>query len=77
PQWIPLRDPNPSNKNDLMDILEKNDITSFKFFKSQNITHGHMSSWGLSDGIISKGGSTRNPSTLDLRPTRRFGAAPG
>ncbi|KNZ63724.1 uncharacterized protein VP01_1109g1, partial [Puccinia sorghi] len=44
----------PSKKTDVVDILKKNNITNFTFFKSQKLTHGHTSSWVLSDGIISK-----------------------
>ena len=44
----------PSKKEDVLGILEANNITSFKFFKSESITHAHMSKWGLSDGIIAQ-----------------------
>ena len=44
----------PSKKDTVFDILDKNDITSFKFFKAKSITHENMSKWGLSDGIITQ-----------------------
>ena len=44
----------PSKKDTVFDILNKNDITSFNFFKAKSITHEHMSKWGLSDGIIAQ-----------------------
>ena len=44
----------PSKKQSVLDILETNDIVSFKLFKSKTITHENMSKWGLSDGIIAQ-----------------------
>ena len=44
----------PSKKDSVFDILDENDITSFRFFKSKTITHEHMSKWGLSDGVITQ-----------------------
>ena len=44
----------PSRRESVMEILESNDIISFKLFESKNITHENMSKWGLSDGIIAQ-----------------------
>ena len=38
----------------VFNILDENDITSFRFFKSKTITHEHMSKWGLSNGVIAQ-----------------------
>ncbi|KNZ49234.1 uncharacterized protein VP01_5133g2 [Puccinia sorghi] len=44
----------PTKHEEVLEILEKNDITSFKLFKSKNITQDHMSRWVLSNGIIAQ-----------------------
>jgi len=38
----------------VLEILDKKNINSFKLFKSKSITQGHMSKWGMSDGVIAQ-----------------------
>ena len=43
-----------SKQAEVLEILNQNDINSFKLFKSKSITQDHMSKWGLSDGVIAQ-----------------------
>jgi len=43
-----------SKQAEVLEILNQNDINSFKLFKLKSITQDHMRKWGLSDGVIAQ-----------------------
>ncbi|KNZ48691.1 hypothetical protein VP01_5481g1 [Puccinia sorghi] len=42
----------PEKQVAILEILDHNNIGSYKLFQSKSITQAQMSQWGLSDGII-------------------------